>query len=143
MRKAFADTLYWIAIVRPGDPYTRSAKEARQALGPCRLVTTDEVLCEFLTAFSKGGPILRKKAVKTVKKILTNPVVEVVEQSRNSFLRALERFENRCDKDYSLTDCSSMNTMDDEQIADVLTNDRHFKQEGYHVLIPSAASPNV
>ena len=44
MRKVFADTLYWIATVKPNDPYEPAAREARQAIGPCLIVTTDEVL---------------------------------------------------------------------------------------------------
>ena len=32
MRKVFADTLYWVAIVRPNDPYQPAAKEARQTV---------------------------------------------------------------------------------------------------------------
>jgi hypothetical protein len=31
-----------------------------------------------------------------------------------------------------------MNAMDAEGLTDVLTNDRHFAQEGYNVLIPVA-----
>ena len=34
MRKVFADALYWIATVRPNDPYEPAAREARQAIGP-------------------------------------------------------------------------------------------------------------
>lgn len=132
--------MYWVAIVKRGDPYEAAAREARQAVGPCVLVTTDEVLDEFVTAFAKGGPILRKKAAQTVKAILDSPSAWVIAQSRDSFLRALERFSNRSDKDYSLTDCSSMNAMDAEQIKDVLTNDHHFKQEGYNVLIHPVVS---
>jgi uncharacterized protein len=137
MRKIFADTLYWIAIAKRGDPYEAAAKEARQTVEPCTLVTTDEVLDEFVTAFAKGGPILRKKAVQTVHAIFNNPNVNVIAQSRDSFIHALERFSNRPDKDYSLTDCSSMNVIDAEEITDVLTNDHHFAQEGYNILIPS------
>jgi hypothetical protein len=47
----------------------------------------------------------------------------------------MDRFGNRPDKQYSLTDCSYMNVMDAEDIRDVLTNDRHFQQEGFNVLI--------
>jgi hypothetical protein len=54
MRKVFADTLYWVATVKSNDPYASAAREARQAIGPCIVVTTDEVLNEFVTAFSKG-----------------------------------------------------------------------------------------
>ncbi len=140
MRKVFADTLYWIATVKPNDPYGPAAGEARRAIGPCVLVTTDEVLGEFLTAFSKSGSEMRSRAVRTVQRLLGNRNVRVVAQSRESFLRALDRFDSRPDKSYSLTDCSSMNAMDAEQIKDVLSNDHHFQQEGYNVLIRSARS---
>jgi predicted nucleic acid-binding protein len=135
MYQVFADTLYWVATVRPNDPYERAAKEARQSLPPCIIVTTDEVLYEFVTAFAKSGPRLREKAVRIARELLDSPNVQVLPQSRESFLRAMDRFGNRPDKQYSLTDCSYMNVMDAEDIRDVLTNDRHFQQEGFNVLI--------
>ena len=140
MRRVFADTLYWIAIVKPGDPYTVAANKARDAIGPCIVVTTDEVLSEFVTTFSKWGPKFRLKAAQTVRDLFANPNVRVLTQSRESFLQALDRFSNRPDKDYSLTDCSSMNAMDAEGIRDVLTHDHHFEQEGYNVLIHAVPS---
>ncbi len=140
MRKVFADTLYWVATIKPDDSYEAAAKEARQAIGPCILVTTDEVLHEFVTAFSKSGPRLRDKAVRIVNELLVSADVKVFAQSRESFLRALHRFSQRLDKQYSLTDCSSMNVMDAERIRDVLTHDHHFQQEGYNVLIRSPRS---
>ena len=39
------------------------------------------------------------------------------------------------DKGYSLQDCVSMNVMESEGINHVLTNDRHFEQEGFVVLM--------
>jgi predicted nucleic acid-binding protein len=135
MRKVFADTLYWVAIVKPNDSHQQAAVEARQALGPCLLVTTDDVLHEFVTAFSKSGPTLRDRAVRIVKELIDTAGVKVIAQSRESFLQALERFSQRPDKEYSLTDCSSMNAMDAEEIKDVLTSDHHFRQEGYNILI--------
>jgi predicted nucleic acid-binding protein len=140
MREVFADTLYWIATVRPNDPYERAAKEARQAVDPCMIVTTDDVLYEFVTAFAKSGPWLREKAVRIVKELLDSASVKVLTQSRESFLRAMDRFANRPDKEYSLTDCSSMNVMDAEGIQDILTNDHHFHQEGFNVLIHRSQS---
>jgi uncharacterized protein len=135
MRKVFADTLYWLAIVKPSDPYKAAAMEARHAVGQCIIVTTDEVLYEFANALARGGANLRGKAVRFVRNLFSDPNVKVVTQSRETFLRALERFENRPDKAYSLTDCSSMNAMDAEGIKDVFGNDHHFQQEGYNVLI--------
>jgi predicted nucleic acid-binding protein len=56
-------------------------------------------------------------------------------QSHAGFLEALSLFENRPDKHYSLTDCVSMNAMKTEGIPRVLSNDRHFSQKGFDVLI--------
>ncbi len=135
MTEVFSDTLYWLALVRPGDSWRGPAERARTTLGLARLVTTDEILAEFLAAVSAGGPLLWRKAVETVRMLLTNPDVTVVAQSRDSFIRALGRYAQREDKEYSLTDCSAMNAMDAAGIRDILTNDHHFEQEGYNVLI--------
>lgn len=135
MKVVFADTLYWVAIAKPGDPWAEPAKRAKTALGPTRLVTTDEVLAEFLAALSAGGSDLRRAAAQMVRAIQANPNVKVAPQTRATFLAALARYEARLDKQYSLTDCSSMNAMDAEGIREVLTNDHHFEQEGYAVLI--------
>lgn len=73
MKEVFADTLFWVSIVKPGDPYANVAKQAEQDLGEFITVTTDEVLAEFLTSLSKGGAVLRKIAAKMVHEILNNP----------------------------------------------------------------------
>jgi predicted nucleic acid-binding protein len=60
----------------------------------------------------------------------------VIPQSRSSFLDALALYEARPDKAYSLTDCISMDVMRREGLTEVLTNDHHFTQEGFHILFP-------
>jgi predicted nucleic acid-binding protein len=135
MKKVFVDTFYWLAIVRPGDSWKTQAKKAKSSIGNVFMVCTDEILTEFLNALSRGGEYMRKQAVQMVEKILENPNVKVIAQSRDSFLMGLELYEQRADKDYSLTDCISMSVMAKEGIAEVLTNDKHFEQEGYVVLI--------
>ena len=121
--------------MKPGDPWAGAAVRARAQLGPVRIVTTDDVLTEFFTALSKAGENLRGRAAAMVRAILFNPNVKVVPQSRGTFLQALHLFDQRRDKEYSLTDCSSMNAMRSESIAEVLTNDHHFKQEGFTILM--------
>ena len=135
MRTVFADTLYWIAIVKPSDPWQEAAKSARAALGQVRIITTDEVLSEFLNALAGRGWSLRRQAARMVWAIRRNANVKVVPQSRDSFLRGLEFYEQRPDKEYSLTDCVSMNAIKAEGITEVLTNDHHFEQEGFRVLM--------
>jgi predicted nucleic acid-binding protein len=92
------------------------------------------VLTEFLAALSRSAH-MRKQAAKMVRAILENPNVKVIPQTRESFLKGLTFYENRSDKEYSMTDCISMNVMRAESLVEVLTNDRHFEQEGFAFLI--------
>jgi predicted nucleic acid-binding protein len=93
------------------------------------------VLTEFLTALGGSGQKLREQAAKMVHAIVANANVKVIPQSRDSFLRGLDLYETRADKSYSLTDCISMNAMRAEALTEVLTNDHHFEQEGFTVLM--------
>ena len=129
MRKVFADTAYWVAIVKPDDPSGKEARKVSETLRNARIVTTDEVLAEFLTALSRAGATMRAEASEMVRRILRNPNVTVMPQTRQSFLDGLELYEKRKDKSYSLTDCISMNAMRSEGITEVLTTDTHFEQE--------------
>ena len=130
-----ADDVYWIAIVKPKDPWGDDARVAKERLGKARIVTTEEVLGELLAALRKG-PYLRNLAVKMVRSISSNPNVKVVPQSRDSFQKGLTLYDERRDKQYSLQDCISMNVMKSESLTEVLTNDDHFHQEGFTVLMP-------
>jgi predicted nucleic acid-binding protein len=99
------------------------------------LVTTEEVLSEFLAAVSAHGDHARRLACQLVRAILADPAIEVAAQSHESFLAGLALYERRPDKEYSLTDCISMNVMRRRRIQEVLTNDRHFAQEGFKRLL--------
>lgn len=131
MTRAFADTVYWVARISPRDQWHATYR----AVVGLRLVTTDEVLDEVLAHFSAFGPAMRSRAAAIIRQILDHPDIEVVPQSRQSFLDALALYEARPDKDYSLTDCASMATMRARGITEVLTRDAHFAQEGF-ALIP-------
>jgi uncharacterized protein len=66
MKQVFADTLYWVASITPGDPWYAPTLQAVAALAPVDLVTTEEVLVEFLSACFGCGTCLRQAALKTV-----------------------------------------------------------------------------
>jgi predicted nucleic acid-binding protein len=100
-----------------------------------QLVTTDEVLDEFLAYFSAFGDAARIQSASTVRSLLADPSVRVIAQSRLSFLLGLDLYEARPDKEYSLTDCISMATMRQERNTEVLTHDAHFSQEGFQILL--------
>ena len=135
MTMVFVDTAYWIAISLRDDQWSTAAREARARLGGSQLVTTDEVLAEYLTSLSGAGPYLRAAAARAVRDIVADPNVRVLPQSRESFDRGLRRYEGRLDKGYSLQDCVSMNVMEAEGITEILTSDHNFEQEGFTILI--------
>ncbi len=69
--------------------------------------------------------------------LMNDSDIRVIPQSRMSFLEGLVLYNARPDKRYSLTDCISMQTMRREDLRGVLTNDRHFEQEGFRALFRS------
>jgi predicted nucleic acid-binding protein len=135
VRRVFADTVYWLAIFVPGDPWAQSTEAVD--CSDTILVTTEEVLSEFLAAVSAHGDRTRRLACQLIREILRDPSIEVAAQSHESFLAGLTLYERRPDKQYSLADCISMNVMRQRKNREVLTNDRHFAQEGFTRLLES------
>jgi predicted nucleic acid-binding protein len=132
----FADTFYWLALARPRDSWHAAAAQWAAANASTPLVTTDEVLTEFLNALAGAGPAVRAYAAATVRDIRNDPQVAVLPQTRADFEAALALYEARPDKEYSLTDCRSMLALRGLGLTEVLTNDHHFTQEGFTVLFP-------
>ena len=135
MTVVFVDTAYLVARTRRTDQWRRTADTAREQLGDAAMVTTDEVLAEFLTAMSTSGQDMRRRAALAVRDALNSGAIRVVPQSRQSLLDGLDRYERRPDKGYSLQDCVSMNVMETQGIDQVLTSDHHFEQEGFTILM--------
>ena len=134
MKAVFADTFYWAALTSIEDSAHDRAMELSRSLAPDRIVTTDEVLSEYLAFFAGARPSVRAEAGKNVTDLLKSVSVLVFPQSRDSFLAGVELYRARPDKAYSLVDCISMQTMRQEGLTEVLTNDRHFEQEGFRAL---------
>ena len=135
MSAVFVDASYFIAQFRPDDQWEELAQEARRRLGEVEMVTTDEILTEFLTGISRGGAVIREKADAAVQEMLRNGNIRVIPQTRPSFLDGLNRFRRRLDKAYSLQDCIAMNVMEAEGITEILTSDHNFEQEGFTILM--------
>ena len=135
MRKVFADTLYWVAITHRKDQWHQAAVKISRTLIGCQLVTTDEVLVEVLAAFCEAGPNHRKRAAALVRNLYGKATVTVHPQTRGTLLTGLALYEARPDKEYSVTDCISMETMRQEGITEILTHDNHFSQEGFTILL--------
>jgi predicted nucleic acid-binding protein len=137
MRRFFADTFYWVALLLRRDRWHAHVTAFNHTLRREDVFfTTDAIILEFLAAFSSAGPYLRQQAVERVEAMLANPYIHVIEVTRTLLLDGLALYKNRPDKEYSLTDCIAMHVMRREGLTDVLTNDRHFTQEGFRILFP-------
>ena len=122
-----------IALTNPEDQHSRDALRFDQLLAGGQVCTSEEVLLEVLTFFA-GDTWLRSRAVETVRAIMTDPGVRIIPQTHQTFLAGFELYAARLEKGYSLIDCISMETIRREGILAVLTNDRHFEQEGFRAL---------
>ena len=136
MRRIFADTFYWIALLNRRDSSNRAVLEFSRTSSLSAIITTDEVLIELL-AFCASDQQLRVQAALIMQDISNGGDVHAVPQSRAGLLEGLALYRARPDKGYSLTDCISMEVMRREGLTEVLTNDRHFEQEGFRVLFRS------
>jgi predicted nucleic acid-binding protein len=128
----FVDAWYFIASIDRDDAHHAHARRLRLFVGRSRLITHDAVLVEVLSFFSEEGPRLRQSAAETVRSAFD--AINVVASSGSLFRNALGLYERRPDKEYSLVDCMSMELMREREVTHVLTNDHHFRQEGFTVL---------
>jgi len=132
MQSFFVDTWYLIAVFDRYDSHSKQAARIAARLDSVELVSHDGVLTEFLSAMSHGDVGGREAAVGFVRTMMRR--VNVVEVKRELFLRGIDLYANRPDKHYSLVDCMSMLVMRDLGITHVLTNDHHFRQEGFTIV---------
>jgi uncharacterized protein len=135
MRRVFLDTSYLVASIDPKDDQHERAKFVSEKLGKFIPVTSEMVLAEFLNYFSAQGKSFRKMSIEVTDLLRSDPSVEIVPQTSEQFEKARQYYRERLDKGYSLTDCASMLIMKEKDIQDVLTHDRHFKQEGFYALL--------
>jgi predicted nucleic acid-binding protein len=135
MKKVYADAQYFVAVINYKDQSHADALAASQALHAVTIVTTEEALTEVLAFFAERGDHLRSVAVAYVDDILGDPDIIVRPQSHQSFLDGYALYKARPDKGYSLTDCILMNAMRCDGVTEILTNDDHFTQEGFTVLL--------
>lgn len=131
MRRLFADTGYWIALLSSHDYLHDKAIELSKDIQPAHIITSDMVLAEVLNDFSRRTETLRLAAVALVEELRKDPNTTVVAQTRQQFDRGLELYKRRPDKNWSQTDCVSFLIMKEQGISEALAYDRHFAQAGY------------
>lgn len=131
MERAFVDTSAWFAFVNAKDPEHVAVRDVMKAFEG-RLVTSSFVLDETVTLCRYR--LSHAVAVAVGKAIFDPDNVALVRPAPPDERAAFDLFEDRADKSYSLTDCTSFVLMRNLGLDTAIALDDDFSQEGFRVL---------
>ena len=133
-KAVFVDTGGWIALLSQQDALHRRANVwLRVLLGQRRpLLTTGAVIVEVV-----DGLAMQRKRYQSEKfrALLQSTETQVLEVDEALLERAWDFFEERPDKEWSLTDCLSFVAMNERHLSEALAHDHHFAQAGFAPLL--------
>ena len=132
MRSVFADTFHFLALLKVDDSRHRRALELHRVRWQ-RIVTTDCVLLEVGDACCH--PRHHGDFLALYGTLAQDVRVEIVRLTPELFKLGVELFRSRVDKNWPLTDCISFVVMQDHNLSEALTADRHFEQAGFKALL--------
>jgi len=131
------DTSGLLCLHHKAEPYHLQAgmlyKQAHNRL------THSYVLAEFV-ALATARRLPRLPALTYIADLLENPDIETVWIDESLHREAMTLLLSRQDKTYSLCDAVSFVLMRQRNIAEALTTDRHFEQEGFRKLLGETLS---
>jgi uncharacterized protein len=133
VRSVFADSHYYIAFSNPRDRAHAKASKILLSLRIQKVVTTAWVLTELADACAE--PVNRRRCGEFIDGLYDRRDVEIVPPTDALFRRGLQLYNNRPDKEWSLTDCISFVVMKERRIKEALTGDHHFEQAGFVALL--------
>lgn len=131
MTSWFADTFYLIALLNSDDEAHARAAEFAQA--PHGIVTTSWILTEFADGLADTPA--RQHFLSFINRFRANPRTAVIPATEEILVRAMRLYDERPDKEWSLTDCTSFIVMGDLGLTEALTGDHHFEQAGFMALL--------
>lgn len=135
MEWVFVDTSGWVALKHKGDSLWQAATRLNRSLltKKSRYVTSNFVLDEAYTLLRlRAGHHI---AVELGEEIANSRLITVVHVSPMLEDEAWQIFKRYDDKEFSFTDCTSFAIMRQRNISEAFTNDHHFEQFGYQVLL--------
>lgn len=97
------------------------------------LLTTEFVLAEIGDGLSSRN--LRANAAQIIHALVESPLVDVIPANSELFRQGLRLFEDRLDKDWGMTDCTSFVVMQERGVTKALTTDEHFRQAGFEPIL--------
>lgn len=122
------DTSGFFAVYSENDKNHSQAQEIYQKSR--RRITTNYVLAEYVAlALIRGLP--RNPVLVFSQEILSDETVEIIWVDEKLYRLAVEFLQQRNDKNYSLCDAVSFVIMNEHDISEALTTDKHFEQENF------------
>lgn len=132
MNPVFVDSFYFFAILNKKDlAHSKSIDYSKQHSAP--LVTTGWVLTELADGLARSSQ--RSVFTRIISNFRAVAVNVIVAPSDDLFQEGIKLYDERPDKQWSLTDCISFVVMKQRGIIDALTGDRHFEQAGFTALL--------
>lgn len=132
MRQVFADTSFFVAFLSEDDEHHDEAVEGIRSFDG-QIVTTVWVLVELGNYLSKAKT--RSRFVSFVRDLRTDRRVLILPADSKAFESALEMYEARSDKEWSVIDCVSFLVMSERRLNQAWTTDHHFEQAGFVALL--------
>jgi predicted nucleic acid-binding protein len=119
--------------VNPQDPAHEKADLFVQGFKG-QIVTTELVLMELADGWSR--PSSRRAAfLSLLADMRASPDTEIIPATHQLVQEGIDLYEQRPDKEWTLTDCISFVVMEREGITEALTGDHHFEQAGFVALL--------
>jgi predicted nucleic acid-binding protein len=141
MKRVFIDTNGWIALNSKRDQFHEAAVKLNKELlqKGSFYVTTNYVLDETYTGLlTKVGHFA---AIDFGKKIRASKLIMVVHISEKIEEETWHFFQKHSDKGFSFTDCTSFVVMRRFNLTEAFTNDHHFVQAGFTILLEKLNLP--
>lgn len=135
MKPVFVDASALIALGNQRDNFYSQAQEVRKRLvqSQRKFLTTGFVILELCNAFS--NPRLRLTAIRIVESIQQSGQWNYIDASQDLMWKGFDLYRQIQDKSWSLVDCTSIVIARNLAIAEVFTNDHHFEQAGFQILL--------
>lgn len=131
MKPFFIDTSGWCAVYDKSDDHHQTAfsfwNKAAARIGT--VYTSDYIIDETLTLLNVR--ISHAAAVEFGRIILGSKVIKIIPVTTPRWEEAWKLFAKCSEKDFSFTDCTSFILMNELNLKEALTFDKHFQQMGF------------
>jgi uncharacterized protein len=131
MKPTFADTSFYIALVRPDDENQRTLEFDRQFSG--QYLTSEFVFIELGNWLA--DPHNRSVFLEICRVLRSDSRTIILPATSEWVARGLTLYTQRLDKSWSYTDCISFEMMREHESMDALSADHHFTQAGFRALL--------